>query len=263
MKISQFIKELLSREEYSFSLEEAVKHSNKNPIAVKREIARLVSKNEIINLRKGFYLIITPRYSKIGTLPIQLYVNKLFKYLNRKYYISLLSAAKIHGASHQQIQQDYIIIETPKLKTIQKRTIHIEFFTTRKWPEKNIIQKKADAGYYNISTPALTFTDLVHHQTKIGTLNRLLSVLEELSEEFSESDWQSLTSWYNNKSTLQRVGFLLDEIFNSKRYADIIYTNLQQTNYYPVLLSPTANKKPGSARNRWKVDINLKLESDL
>ena len=214
-------------------------------------------------MRKGFYLIITPRYSKIGTLPIQLYVNKLFKYLNRKYYISLLSAAKIHGASHQQIQQDYIIIETPKLKTIQKRTIHIEFFTTRKWPEKNIIQKKADAGYYNISTPALTFTDLVHHQTKIGTLNRLLSVLEELSEEFSESDWQSLTSWYNNKSTLQRVGFLLDEIFNSKRYADIIYTNLQQTNYYPVLLSPTANEKPGSARNRWKVDINLKLESDL
>jgi len=37
---------------------------------------------EVANLRKGFYLIITPRYSSAQKLPIQLYSEKLFNYLS-------------------------------------------------------------------------------------------------------------------------------------------------------------------------------------
>jgi hypothetical protein len=30
-----------------------------------------------------------------------------------------------------------------------------------------------------------------------------------------------------------------------------------------MLLSPIKNEKPGSANNRWKIDINITLENDL
>lgn len=263
MTVLAYIKQLQSYEEYSFSLEEAIAHTSKDEIAVKREISRLVEKEEIINLRKGFYLIIPPRYAPSKKLPLTLYVNKLFKYLKRKYYIGLYSAAKIHGASHQQPQRDYLITESPMLNPIKKKTFDIQFFTTGKWPKHNINIKKSDAGSYFISSPALTFVDLIHHHTKIGGLNRALASLEELEEEINEDDLLTLTKWYNNRSSLQRAGFILEEIDGTSTLVDIIYHTLNKTSYYPVLLSPRNNEKPGSARNRWKVDVNLKLESDL
>jgi hypothetical protein len=38
---------------------------------------------------------------------------------------------------------------------------------------------------------------------------------------------------------------------------------IKNTNFFPVLLSPKLNEKPGAVGNRWKVDVNVKLESDI
>jgi predicted transcriptional regulator of viral defense system len=260
---SEYIKQLQSFEEYSFSIEEVIKNASKDSVAVKREISRLVEKKEILNLRKGFYLIIPPRYATSEKLPIQLYAEKLFKYLDRKYYVGLYNAAKYHGASHQQSQRDYLIIETPKLISIKKKSFDIQFFTTGAWPKSNIEIKKSDAGEYKISSPALTFIDLIHHHTKIGGLNRMLASLEELTEEMHEIDMTELISWYPHKSTLQRAGFLLGELNGESTLTYIIHEKLKQQPYFPVLLSPKKTQKPGAVDNKWKVDVNIKLESDL
>ncbi len=261
--VANYIKQLLSYEEYSFSLNELIENINKTEIAIKRELSRLISKKEIVNLRKGFYLIITPRYSSAQKLPVQLYSEKLFKYLGRNYYIALFSAAKFHGASHQQIQRDYIITENPKYNDISKNIIDIRFFTTSKLTGKNIQLKKSDAGIYKISSPALTIIDLIHHQTKLGGINRILSVIEELSEELKESDLIELLNWYPYKSTLQRFGFLLEELKINEEFQELIFKQLKEIRFFPVLLSPKSNTKPGAVNNRWKVDVNVKLESDL
>ncbi len=149
-------------------------------------------KTKIINLRKEFYLIIPQRYSRQSHLPVQLYVEKLFMSLNRSYYLGFYTAAKFHGASHQQSQREYIMAEKPKLNTIKKNACDIRFFTTSKWPRNNIIEKKSDAGIFKVSSPALTAVDLIHHQTKLGGLNRMLAVLEELTEEINLKDIKEL-----------------------------------------------------------------------
>ena len=58
MKAKDFIKHLLSIENYSFSLDEISKHTNGEGTSLKFELVRLVEKREIVNLRKRFYLII-------------------------------------------------------------------------------------------------------------------------------------------------------------------------------------------------------------
>ena len=263
MTVAKYIKQLLSYEEYSFSLNELIDNLNKSETSIKSELSRLITKKEIVNLRKGFYLIITPRYSSSQKLPIQLYCEKLFKHLNRNYYVGLFSAAKFHGASHQQVQRDYLITEKPKFNDISKNTIDIRFFTTSNWSAKNLQIKKSDAGIYKVSSPALTIVDLIHHQTKLGGINRMLATIEELTEELTESDLEYLLSWYPNKSTLQRLGFLLEELETNKEFQEMIFTNMKISKYFPVLLSPKTNEKPGAVDNRWKVDVNVKLESDL
>lgn len=263
MNAKEYIKYLLAIESYSFSLDEVARATTGSSNSLKFELLRLSEKGEIVNLRKGFYLIITPRYSSAKKLPIQLYCDKLFKYLNRSYYVGLFSAAKFHGASHQQVQRDYFITEKPKLKDISKNTIDIRFFTTTKLYDNNILQKKSDAGLFKISSPALTIVDLIHHQTKLGGINRIFATIEELTEELTAYDLSELLKWYPNKSTLQRFGFLLEELGIKKEFQEMIYSELIVKKCFPVLLSPKPKEKPGAVHNRWKIDVNVKLESDL
>jgi len=263
LTISDYIKQLLSVEEYSFSVDELRRETGKTDTSIKRELVRLSEKGEILNLRKGFYLIITPRYSSAQKLPIQLYCEKLFKFLNRTYYVGLFSAARFHGASHQQTHREYLITKKPKFNDISKRTIDIRFFTTSNWSESNIQLKKSDAGIFRISSPALTIVDLIQHQSKLGGINRMLATIEELTEELTKKDLANLLSWYPNKSTLQRFGFLLEEFGFDEEFQEIIFSELKAKNFFPVLLSPKSKEKPGAVDNKWKVDINVELESDL
>ncbi len=153
--------------------------------------------------------------------------------------------------------------EKPKLNAIGKQSFDIRFFTTAKWPNKNMLDKKSDAGIFRISSPALTAVDLINHQTKLGGLNRMLAILEELAEEINQNDIAELLTWYPHKSTLQRFGFLLEEVNAEQKLIHQIKKHLQQSKFFPVLLSPKTGQKPGAVDNFWKVDVNIKLESDL
>lgn len=250
-------------EEYSFSLDELHNQTGKTESSVKSELSRLASKKEILNLRKGFYLIITPRYSTAQKIPVQLYCEKFFKYLERNYYLGFYSAARLHGASHQQVQRDYLMIQSPKLKDISKKTIDIRFLTTTCWPAKNIQTKQSDAGEYRVSSPALTAADLIHYQSKLGGINRMLATIEELAELIHEQDVMELLSWYPHRSTIQRLGFLLEEVGADPKILDVLFSSIDTARYFPVLLSPQTNQKPGAVGNRWKVDVNVKMESDI
>jgi len=166
--VAEFIRELQSYEEYSFSTEELCQKTSAPQSSIKKELARLVSDNQLINLRKGFYIILPPSHQHYKRLPIELYVDKLFKTLNKSYYVGYYSAAALHGASHQKVQQDYIITALPALRDIAKGNLKIRFFNCVNWPKRNIIQRKSSTGFFNLSSPALTFADLLDNQNHLG-----------------------------------------------------------------------------------------------
>lgn len=264
LSVADFIKERLSFEEYSFSWDELVKATVPRPEAsIRSDLYYAIGNGDVISLRHKFYLIIPPRYSRTGKLPVELYIDKLFTFLGRKYYLGLYSAAKHYGASHQQIQKEYVLHDQTSLLSISKGAIKLDFFTVSNWPEKNILLRKGDAGMFKISSPSLTAVDLVYHQTKIGGLNRTLSILEELAEEIEFSDIKDLLTWYPHKSVLQRFGFLLNEFGQTPESVELIYEHLSLHKFYPVLLSPKSKQKAGAVTNRWKVDVNIKMESDI
>jgi len=263
LNVSEYIKVCLSREEYSFTWDELMGAINKPASAIKKEVTYLTSKKELIALRQNFYLIIPPRYATQGKLPIELYIHKLFKYLDREYYLGGFSAARFHGASHQQIQKEYVFTTKPALLSISKEGMDIRFFTLSNWPKSNIVRKKSDAGYFNVSDPILTIVDLIHHQTKFGGLNRMLANFEELLEEVKLPHLLELLTWYSNKSVLQRLGFLIEYLQPENELLNPIMAHLERNRFYPVLLNTFDKSKPGAVDNGWKVAINLELESDL
>ena len=142
MNVTEYIKQIQSYEEYSFSWDEILENCKVPVPTIRKELIRLTEKNEVLNLRHGFYIIIPPRYQNLKKLPIHLYVEKLFKTLNKEYYVGLFSAASVYGASHQKIQQDYILTVPPALRDIDKGKNKLRFIKTENWPEGNIIEKK-------------------------------------------------------------------------------------------------------------------------
>lgn len=263
MLVSNYIKHIQGYEEYAFTWDELMNYCQAPEITLRVELLKLAKKNEILNIRQGFYIVIPPKYKNIGKVPIQLYIDKLFNFLQREYYVGFFSASTIHGAAHQQMQKDYVMTVAPPLRDISKNATKIKFIQISNWPKKNILKKNSDAGYFNVSSPALTIADLVHHQNKLGGLNRILANIEELIEVLTIQDINDLLEWYPNKSTLQRVGYLLEELNANEEITTTIYSYLVENKYFPILLNPKTLIKPGSANNRWKIDVNITLENDL
>jgi hypothetical protein len=56
---------------------------------------------------------------------------------------------------------------------------------------------------------------------------------------------------------------LLERIETNEKLSRLIMEHLRQSKFFPVLLSPKSGQKPGTVDNPWKVDVNIKLESDL
>lgn len=263
MRAADYIRHLQQYEAYGFSWEELVDHCNASVATLRKELQRLIARGEIINLRKGYYIIMPPRYQQFGKLPVELYIDKLFSYLGKSYYLAFYSAAAFHGATHQATHTDYVMTQPPAMLEVEKEKFRIRFFKTTRWPANNIERRQSDAGYFYLSSPFLTVVDLVYHQASLGGMHRIVTVIEELVDSISKSDVEALLEWYPHKSVLQRAGFILDELHADKKVTGPLVAHLQEVGFYPVLLKPQQGQKPGRADNKWKVDVNLELKSDL
>jgi len=263
LSVADFVNKCLAYEQYAFSWNELIEEVSKTDVALRHEIGRLSRKKEIITLRQGFYLILPPRYRQYGRLPLELYVERLFSYIEKPYYIAFISAAALHGASHQQVQQSYLMTKIPNIRDIKKGNNYLSISATSHWPENNILKRKSDAGLFNISSPALTAIDLIHYQSKMGGLNRILAILEELAESITPEDLKDLLQWYPYISSLQRLGFLFQELQTDQALLDPLQAYFSDKKFFPVLLSSHKDEKPGKSNNPWKVGMNIELDSDL
>ena len=51
----------------------------------------------------------------------------------------------------------------------------------------------------------------------------MMAILEELTESLEENDIKDLLSWYSNKSVLQRMGFLIEEMSSNENIQSLLF----------------------------------------
>jgi len=259
--IERYIDNIRSVGRYSFTLEELQNEFKISYRALKQSMYRLKSKNEIAQIRQGFYVIIPPEYSKQGILPPYLFIDDLMKSLNKPYYVALLSAAALYGAAHQQPMEYFVIVKTPAPRSINNKKLKISFSSKNNWKEGDIIQKTTDAGYINVSSPELTALDLLNYTQRIG-LNHATTVILELAQSIKVSTLVKTASQYQNTPIIQRLGYILDKILNEEKLAEGLQKVLKNRIVVPVLLSSRKDKN-GAIDEKWKVLINTQIETDL
>jgi predicted transcriptional regulator of viral defense system len=257
--LDKYLTEIRSQGRYAFTVEELRSHFDRSYPALRQSLFRLKAKKEITLIRKGFYVIIPPDYSKQGIIPPYLYLDDLMKSLDKPYYVGLLSAAALHGAAHQQPTGYTVITQSPAPRSIN--TLNIFFFSKLDFLHEGIIQKKTPAGYINVSSPELTALDFFDYIHKFG-LNRITTIIQELSEEMKPAPLLKIASLYPNTAAIQRLGYILDTVVSAKKMSDVLWKVLSKKTYFPVPLSPQKEKK-GELDSKWKIIKNMEIESDL
>jgi len=259
-----YIDELRADGKYSFTTEVLHIQLGVSENALKKTLQRLKNKKSIVMVRRGFYVIVPPEYRAKGIIPTSFYVNDLMKFLNRDYYVGLLNAAAYYGAAHQQPQSYSIITEGIALRPIKSDKVNIHFFIKNNWNKGDIVKKKVDTGYINISSPELTALDLISYYNEVGGFNRVATILEELKELIQPDKLIETAKRYNETTAIQRLGYILEYILQDNELSNVLYTYLESIGHYPAVLRPQKMKPDNMITgNKWKIVPNVEIEADI
>jgi predicted transcriptional regulator of viral defense system len=266
-RLEHWIEKCQSKGKLAFNLAELRQSFRSDTeTALKRVLDRLSEKEKVVSIFKGYYIIIPPQYSSKGILPVAMFIDGLMKFLERKYYVGLLNAAALHGASHQQPQEYFVVTEYPVMRPTQRKGLKINYISTRQLPPESLTEKKkTETGYITISNPLLTAIDLISYEKKIGGLNRASTVINELFETVKRNDVNEALINYASVSSLQRLGFVLDEILNKKEIADRILSLCKNAGakFYLIPLKASGKNQKERINEKWKLMINTEIEADF
>jgi len=249
---------------YTFSLEQLKQDfPNVTDQAINLALSRLSNKGRILSVYKGFYLIVSPEYSSRGVLPPVLFIHQLMQYIGKPYYVGLLSAAALHGAAHQQ-PQEFFVVTSSKQAPTKRKGLKINYIKKKNIPDNLIEKRKTESGYVHVSNPELTAADLIYYHKRIGGLNRTATVLNELAEAMKPKNINQELMQNVPMATLQRLGFILENILQQNTLSEKLYNQLQKREaklFRQPLKSGTATN--GFPKNeKWKIIININIEID-
>lgn len=230
--------------------------------AIGKALKRLAEKGRVKRIRKGFHSIVPVEYATQGIPPSDWYLNDLMRSLDLPYYIGLLSAAALHGAAHQQVQQLQIVVPRQE-RPLGLPGLSIRFFRKKDFVTTPLESRKGHSGMLPVSTPEATALDLVRYSRHIGGLDAVLTVLAELAEAIDPSKLAASTATETETAQIQRLGWLLDHV-GQNTLADALHASLPTSKPLSrAALDPGSPRTGPITGNRWRIIENAEPEADL
>jgi len=259
--VAEYVDSLQQRGRYAFTRREAKDAIEESDSVLKLSLWRLSKKHRITLMRQGFYVIVPLEYASTGSLPPEWFIADLMKFIGQPYYVGLLSAAAIHGAAHQQPQEFHVVLSKSE-RTISVGGVRIEFFKKSSMESSPAQESKTPTGSMRVSNPAVTAIDLVAYAGRVGGLNRVFTVLQELSEKLTPDMLVEAAEKENQSSPVQRLGWLLEEAGQTRLVGKLSdWIRIRKPRETP--LDPSLPRTGFSRDPRWKVIINTDVEGEL
>ena len=190
---------------------------------VRVRLHRQVQTQRLFSPARGLWVPVPPEYRSWGVTPVTHFLHDLMTHLGRTYYLGWLSAAELHGASHQRAQVSQVAVHRPtEDRDIGRARLRFHTRTHLTGPtgpgEANdasgvarpgtpppasaaavtasvgvsagglgagagVVAHPVPTGTVFISRPELTALDLCEHPARGGGLSNVATVLGELIEE--------------------------------------------------------------------------------
>ncbi len=262
MNISDWIHSREIRGKATFSIADVKDAFAERPSkSINTELSRQVSRGRVQSVYRGFYVIVPVQYQLKGVIPPAYYVDGLMEYVGKPYYLGLLSAAAMHGATHQRAMKAQVMTVVPRIKESGKNSL-LDWNYRQEIPEAFVVKKNAEIGTLRYSGPELTAVDLVQFASHVGGYQRVATVLAELMDSV---DMEKMGEFlrFTTVATIQRLGYLLECVLSRQDQADALFRVLKaQGTWNSILLSNDRDRREGAQANRWHVNGNIDIEVD-
>lgn len=243
---------------YVFSRAEAAKALRISDIALKHALWRLSKTGRVVSPRRGFYVIVPPEYRAAGSIPPSWFIRDLMAYLDRPYYVGLLSAAALHGAGHQSPQEFQVMTDRP-LRPISVGRSRVRFVRKARLARSPTVDIKTPTGTIRVSTPEATALDLVRYPEHAGFLGNVVTILTELAERLEPQALVRAAQADQELAHAQRLGYLIERIGHgelARPLAEWIATRVPRV----TALRRDRSMVRAPRDPRWRVAVNEEID---
>ena len=256
--LEAWVDSLQARGRYTFLRAEAVKGSGLTAEAVKKALQQLARRRRVAKVKRYFYVIVPLEYLHAGGPPPSWFIDDLMKAMERPYYVGLLSAAALHGASHQQPQEFQVFTDRP-IRPIQVGRERIRFFVNKRIADTAVQKVKTPTGVMRVSTPESTAVDLVRYAKAAGHLDNVATVLMDLAPLLDPKRLLKVVRTSGDLPNAQRLGYLLERV-QGRPLAKALHEWLGHPSPRIVLLRPGRNANGAVEDQRWQVRVTVPIE---
>jgi predicted transcriptional regulator of viral defense system len=266
--LSTYIAGLLSVGRVVFTSDEAEQTLGVGRGAFLDAAERLQRRNALLSPRQGFYVAVPPQFASWGAPPPPWYIDTMMRHEAQPYYVGLLKAAELHGATHQAVME-FQVVASKRLPKIRAGRNLIVFYYRKDIAAVTggIEDRKTDTGTMKISSPALTALDLLRYPRSAGGIDNIATVLTDLAGKIDPAQLADL-SGAAERPVVQRLGHLLDRLGHSDRVEPMraslhargaaAWTELDRRE----VRDPDFAPEPQERDERWRVIVRRPPEID-
>jgi predicted transcriptional regulator of viral defense system len=265
---SSYLTHLLSTGRVVFSGEEARLALGVSQGALLDAAERQQRKQHLVSLRRGLYVIVPPQYLAWGAPPPPWYIDDLMRHEGRPYYVGLLKAAELHGATHQAVME-FQVVTNKRLPKIRAGRSPITFHYRKDMAavSEAIEDRKTDTGRMKVSSLELTLFDLMRYPHSGGGLDNIATIISDLGNRIDPGKLAALSAAFE-RSVIQRLGYLLER-FGHRDRAEPLHAALPKASALPwVELEPSQatdpdfSPEPKERDERWHMIVRRPPERD-
>ncbi len=256
--LENWIDALQARGRYTFLRAEAIASGGLSAEAVKKALQRLVKRRRVLKVKDYFYVLVPLEYRNADGPPPSWFIHNLMGAMKLPYYVGLLSAAALHGASHQQ-PQEFQVITDRSVRPLKVARARIRFFASKSVAQTPTINIKTPTGSVRVSTPEITAVDLIRFVKAAGQLDHVATVIAELAPLIHPKRLLEAIRLSGHVPSAQRLGYLLDHV-KARPLANILHGWIERQSPGAVALRLGRIMNGVKEDRRWHVLVDEPLE---
>ncbi len=258
LRVNDLPDHFLSQGRFSASTEEISELTGIARRALGPALKRLRDRRLAFSPARGLYCFVPPEYRSWGVTPGAWMIDDTMRHLGRDYYVSLLSAAEMHGAAHHapQVFQVLVGIQTAD-RDIGR--VRLRFVLDAHLDNGAVETRGVPTGTVRVGTREQTAVDLVAHHRHAGGWSNVATVLGEL-ERLDGGELARLAG-HRPLAQARRLGWLLDR-FAAGIDTDPLASLACRPTALPTPLEPAA-ARAGELNERWALIVNADVQPDL
>lgn len=254
---------LIARGQHFVSTDEVAELVGVEPSVVSVSLQRAREASKIVSVTKGGWVPVPPEYRGAGAPPPLHYIDPLMRHLGHPYYVGLLSAARLHGASHQ-VPMVLQVVTPALLRNRRIGSNRIEFIRRSSAARRSTVQHNVPTGRITVAAPVVTVLDLVEAPSSGGGLGNVATVIGDLLQE-DAINGDALADAAADYPTVvaQRTGYVVEYMAGEMDVPiqlDRLEQLLDDATY--TMLDPQ-QPRTGEREARWRMIVNADIEHDL